>query len=293
MACSEEAVELRESGIRKPILLLEGPFSAGEVELAVNRELDLLHSAPQLDWLLAADLAGPHVWIKVDTGCTARLRPRATRRCHRRLQASPNVGNITLMSHFARADETDAPATTQQLTRFLQSSGGIDAPRSLANSAAVLAWPTASRLDRPASCSTAAAAGQRSPGRSALRRAPRIAADRDPSARRRRTIGYGGRFTCEAPTRVGVVAIGYADGYPRHAPDDTPVAVNGTPTRLIGRVSMDMLTVDLNPVPDAQIGDTVQLWGDQVSAADVARHCDTIAYELFTRVSRRVHIVYR
>ena len=106
-------------------------------------------------------------------------------------------------------------------------------------------------------------------------------------------IGYGGRYICTRPTRVGVVAIGYADGYPRHAPDGTPVAVSGQLTRLIGRVSMDMITVDLSDIPDAKIGDRVQLWGDMVSAKDVAEHCGTIAYELFTRVSRRVHMIYR
>ena len=106
-------------------------------------------------------------------------------------------------------------------------------------------------------------------------------------------IGYGGRYVCSWPTRIGVVAIGYADGYPRHAPDGTPVSVNGRRTRLIGRVSMDMLTVDLSDQPQAQIGDPVQLWGDQVSANEVAKHCGTISYELFTRVTRRVHLQYR
>jgi alanine racemase len=107
------------------------------------------------------------------------------------------------------------------------------------------------------------------------------------------SIGYGGRFTCATTTRVGVVAIGYADGYPRHAPDGTPVAVNGVRTRLIGRVSMDMVTVDLTPLATARIGDPVQLWGDIVSANEVAHACDTIAYELFTRVSPRVYRIAR
>ena len=106
------------------------------------------------------------------------------------------------------------------------------------------------------------------------------------------SIGYGARYTCEEPTRVGVVAMGYGDGYPRHAPDGTPVAVNGTPSRLIGRVSMDMLTVDLNDHPDAGIGDRVQLWGDRVSADEVAELSGTIAYELFTGITRRVHFDY-
>jgi alanine racemase len=106
-------------------------------------------------------------------------------------------------------------------------------------------------------------------------------------------IGYGGRFVCEAPTRVGVVAAGYADGYPRHARDGAPAAVNGRPSRIIGRVSMDMLTVDLTAQPDARPGDPVQLWGDTVPANEVAAASDTIAYQLFTGVSRRVPVSYR
>jgi alanine racemase len=106
------------------------------------------------------------------------------------------------------------------------------------------------------------------------------------------TIGYGARFSCTGPTRVGVVAAGYADGYPRHAPDDTPVAVNGQRTRLIGRVSMDMLTVDLSDQPHAAVGDRVELWGRQVLADEVAQASGTIAYELFTRMNRRVHYRY-
>ena len=105
-------------------------------------------------------------------------------------------------------------------------------------------------------------------------------------------IGYGGRFVCDRPTRVGVVAMGYADGYPRHAQDGTPVAVSGCLSRIIGRVSMDMLTVDLSDIPHARVGDPVQLWGDQVAANDVAAASGTIAYQLFTGVSRRIPLRY-
>ena len=107
------------------------------------------------------------------------------------------------------------------------------------------------------------------------------------------SIGYGGRFTCDRATRVGVVAAGYADGYPRHAVDGTPVAIGDQPSRIIGRVSMDMLTVDLTDLPDVQLGDKVELWGNRVLANDVAQHCGTIAYELFTRITARVARSYR
>ncbi|MDJ0740040.1 MAG: alanine racemase [Gammaproteobacteria bacterium] len=300
VACSEEAVELREAGIGNPILVLEGAFSADEVDLAARLRLDLtVHSERQLEWLLAARPAHAiDTWIKIDTGMhRLGFAPEDAAGVYRRLQASANVGGITLMSHFARADETDVPATAQQLGRFLHASGGIVAPRSLANSAAVLAWPD-SHADwiRPGimlygSSPLDGGANHDAPLRPVMRLESQLIAIHQLAAGE--SIGYGGRFTCAAPTRVGVVAIGYADGYPRHAPDGTPVAVGGRLTRLIGRVSMDMITVDLTALPDAQIGDTVQLWGDRVQAADVARHCDTIAYELFTRISRRVHFIYR
>jgi alanine racemase len=180
---------------------------------------------------------------------------------------------------------------------FEQARKGIKGAVSLANSAAILAWPqTQCDWIRPGIMlygSSPLEAGQPAgePLRPVMRLESQLIAVHELAAGD--SIGYGGRFTCIEPTRVGVVAMGYADGYPRHAPDGTPVAVNGQLTRLIGRVSMDMLTVDLSGQPDAQTGDPVQLWGDLVSANEVARLSETIAYELFTGVTRRVHLQYR
>ena len=299
VASCEEALELRESGIDNPILLLEGPFEPGEIEDAVQHRLMLVvHSHKQVDWLLSGQPARPlDVWLKVDTGMhRLGFEPRELANVHARLSASPNIGQITLMSHFARADETDSPATRHQIQRFRETSRGIDAPVSLANSATILAWPEAhADWVRPGimlygsspfeSANPAAEALQ-----PVMRLESELIAIHELSAGD--SIGYGARYTCDKPTRAGVVAMGYADGYPRHAPDGTPVAVNGQRTRLIGRVSMDMLTVDLSDQPEAKIGDPVQLWGDLVSANEVARLSATISYELFTGITRRVHLRY-
>lgn len=294
VACSEEAVELREAGISLPILLLEGVFEPAEMALAAEHDLMLtVHTSQQADWLLAAKPAKPiTVWLKLDTGMhRLGLTPTQFAEAYRRLNASAAVAELVLMTHLACADDPDSTATTQQLARFEAATAGLDAPRSLANSAAVLAWPdTHADWIRPGIMLYGSSPLTGDAASDALRPVmaleSRLIAVRELIAGE--SIGYGGRYNCTAPTRVGTVAIGYADGYPRHAPDGTPVAVNGQITRLIGRVSMDMITVDLNDQPDASIGDPVQLWGDLVSANEVARHCGTIAYELFTRVTRRV-----
>ena len=297
VACSEEAMELRESGIDNPIVLLEGVFEPAEIANAAMHQFTLVvHSPLQLDWLLAAHPARPlDVWLKVDSGMhRLGFEPGELAEAYARLDASPNVGKIVLMSHLASADDTTSTTTTDQLARFHQAIRGIEAPVSLANSAALMAWPQthgswvrpgimlygSSPLDTPDS--------KLQP---VMRFESRLIAIHDLAAGE--SIGYGGRYTCSVPTRVGVVATGYADGYPRHAPDGTPVAVNDQRVQLIGRVSMDMLTVDLTGQPQAQVGDHVQLWGDRVSVADVARQCGTISYELFTRITRRVHFQYR
>jgi len=251
-----------------------------------------------LDWLLAARPAqGLEVWLKIDTGMhRLGFAPAELQDVYARLRASPNVAEIVLMSHFARADETGQTATQHQLLLFQEVTRGLEGDISLANSAAIMAWPQthgdwvrpgimlygSSPLDRdhPADISL----------RPVMRLESELIAVHELHAGA--AVGYGARYTCDGPTRVGVVATGYADGYPRHAPDGTPVAVNGRLTRLIGRVSMDMLTVELNDQPDAKVGDRVQLWGDLVSANEVARRCDTIAYELFTGINRRVHFEY-
>lgn len=300
VACCEEALELRESGIDQRIVLLEGVFEPGEIDLAARHSLTIVvHSPHQVDWLLDARLTHPlPVWLKVDSGMhRLGFSGDTLHEAYHRLRSSDKVASILLMSHFARADETGAAATGVQQSRFEQNVAGIDAAHSLANSAAILAWPDTHRdWVRPGIMlyGSSPLADDRSHDevlQAAMHLRSELIAIRELDAGD--AIGYGGRYVCREPTRVGVVAIGYADGYPRHAPDGTPLAVNGHATQLIGRVSMDMITVDLGPLPDARVGDPVELWGTQVPANAVAGHCGTIAYELFTRVTRRVHLHYR
>jgi len=297
VACTEEAMELRESGITEPVVLMEGAFEPAEIANAALHGFMLsVHSHEQLDWVLAARPARPlTVWLKIDTGMhRLGFAPAAAAAAYRQLAASPNVDGIVLMSHLACADEPDNPATDRQLARFAAATTGLDAPVSLANSAALMGRPeTRGDWVRPGIMLYGSSPfGHRDPQlRPVMVLESQLIAIHELATGD--AIGYGGRFTCDGPTRVGVVAIGYGDGYPRHAPDGTPVAVNGRRTRLIGRVSMDMLTVDLTDQPEAQLGDRVQLWGDLVSACEVAGPSDTITYQLFTGVTRRVHFCYR
>ena len=300
VACSEEAMELRESGINNPILLLEGVFEPDEIALADRANLMLVvHSQYQLDWVSKSKLDRPiTIWLKIDTGMhRLGFTPQEAHRIYRRLKDNPHIGEIVLMSHFARADERDSDATATQLDTFREITRDLTAPFSLANSAATLAWPqTHAQWIRPGIMlyGSSPLANNRidtSALKPVMRLESELIAIRDLAVGE--SIGYGGRFTCDKPTRVGVVAAGYGDGYPRHAPDGTPVAVNGQRTRLIGRISMDMLTVDLSNQPNAAIGDTVQLWGDIISADEVAQLSETISYELFTGITRRVHFHYR
>jgi alanine racemase len=295
VACTEEAMELRESGIDNPILLMEGPFEPDEITNAALHGFSLvIHAQYQVDWLLAAHIYHPlTVWLKVDTGMhRLGIEPARLDRVKASLEASPNVGEIVLMSHFACADEPEHAMNQHQRALFEECRPMTAA--SLANSAAVLTQPPAHRQwIRPGimlygGCPVA----ERHPAlQPVMAFESRLIAVHELAAGE--SIGYGARFRCDNPTRVGVVAAGYADGYPRHAPDGTPVVVNGRRTRLIGRVSMDMLTVDLSDQPHATVGDRVQLWGAQVLADEVAAASGTIAYELFTHVNRRVHYRYR
>jgi alanine racemase len=295
VASLEEALALRQAGITNPILLMAGFFSPAELDELVRHRLDtVLHCREQVEWLLAARLDGRlRVWLKMDTGMhRLGLAPESFTEAYERLRGAAQVSDILLMSHFARADERDNDMTARQTDLFHRRTRGLAASSSLANSAAVLAWPE-SHGDwirpgimlyglSPLNRSTPAAA--RLEPVMALQSEIVAVRDLGPGD----AIGYGGRHVCDRPTKVGVVAAGYGDGYPRHAPDGTPVLVNGRRARLAGRVSMDLLTVDLAGDDDVAVGDPVELWGKRLSAREIAEACDTIVYELFTGVTRRV-----
>lgn len=299
VACVEEALELRESGIQGLIVLLNGLFSPDELALVEHANLTpVLHSPIQVEWLLAARPRRPlDCWLKMDSGMHRMgLAPEDVPAAYAELRACPHIRELVLMSHFARADEPDHPATERQIQIFEQATAALPAPRSLANSAAVLTC-AGSHADwiRPGILLYGISPldpGHPSHGllqpamtlESALISVRTVAVGE--------AIGYGGRFVCDRPMRVGVAAIGYADGYPRHAPDGTPVAIKGHLTRIIGRVSMDLATLDLTGIPDARIGDPVELWGSLVPVSSVANASGTIAYELLTGVSKRVPRVF-
>ena len=298
VACIEEALELRAAGITQPILLLEGFFEASELALIDQHQLwCVVHSLWQLDAIEQARLSRPlQVWLKLDSGMhRVGLFPEQYQAAYQRLQASGKVDKIVLMSHFARADELDCPRTEEQLAVFNAAREGLQAEVSLRNSPAILGWPQVpSDWVRPGIMlygatpfeQTQALAAQLKP---VMTLQSKIIGVRELPAGE--PVGYAARFVAERPTRVGVVAMGYADGYPRHAPTGTPVAVDGQLTRIIGRVSMDMLTVDLTDLPQTGLGSRVELWGAQVLASDVAAQAQTIPYQIFCNL-RRVPRLY-
>ncbi|NNJ18195.1 alanine racemase [Pseudomonas putida CSV86] len=298
VACIEEALALREVGIKAPVLLLEGFFEASELELIVQHDLwCVVHSLWQLEAIEKASLARPiQVWLKMDTGMhRVGLHPRDYQAAYQRLQASGKVAKIVLMSHFARADELDSNTSNEQVAVFDAARQGLKAETSLRNSPAVLGWPQVpSDWVRPGIMLYGATPFDTDQAEAARLQPVMTLESKVISLRELpagEPVGYGARFVSPRPTRVGVVAMGYADGYPRHAPTGTPVLVAGKRAQLIGRVSMDMLCIDLTDVPEAGLGSSVELWGKRVLASDVASQAGTIPYQIFCNL-RRVPLVY-
>lgn len=299
VACIEEAVELRDAGITQPIVLLEGFFEAGELEyIARNNLWSAVHSPHQVEALARAQLPSPvNVWLKMDSGMhRLGFEPERFHEVYRQLRGLEQVGEITLMSHFACADELDRETTRQQIARFDRAVEGIDAPHSLSNSPATLAWPEAHRdWLRPGLMLYGATPfeveqEQAEKLQAAMTLTTDIIAihDLQPGD----AVGYGAGFVCERPSRIATLAMGYGDGYPRHAVNGTPVVVNGRRAVTAGRVSMDMMTIDITDLPGVAIGDRVELWGKQLPVSEVARYCSTIPYTLLTCLTPRVRRVY-
>ena len=295
----EEGIALRMAGITEEILLVAGCFEPGELaEIAAHGLQVAVHDEWQVQALLAARLPRPLVvWLKLDTGMhRLGLPPDAVTDVRRRLAASGRVAEIRLLSHFACADAPEDPRNRQQLAVFAAATAGLPGARSLANSAALVASPE-SRADwvrpgillygvNPFVAPHPIAAELRP----VMTLSSRLIALRTLAAGE--STGYGSDWAALRETRIGIVALGYGDGYPRHAPTGTPALVAGRRTRILGRVSMDLLAVDLEPVPEARLGDPVVLWGEGLPAWDIARHAGTIAYALFTGVNARVQVRY-
>ncbi|WIH04554.1 alanine racemase [Xanthomonas translucens pv. graminis] len=293
VACIEEALELRQAGIAAPILLLEGIFDADELPLIAEHRLWCAVASPWQVEAIAA-YAAPQplcLWLKLDSGMhRLGLAPHEFRAAHARLSALPQVERLVLMSHFARADELDSARTLEQAEVFRQATAGLAGETSLCNSPGLLGWPQLhSDWGRPGLMLYGAdpfAAGAELPGelRPVMTLQSKVIAVRDLAVGE--PVGYGARFVAPRPTRVGVVAIGYADGYPQFAPNGTPVLIDGAPGALIGRVSMDMLTVDLTEHPQAGLGSEVQLWGAQPRIDALAARCGSSAYRLLCGLKR-------
>lgn len=292
---TDTAARLRELGWTRPLLLLEGCFDAADLDEAARLDVTVtVHHDEQLAMLDAARFDRPvPVYLKMNTGMNRLgFAPSRFRAAHERLRACPRVGAITLTTHFANADRPDG--IVDALVAFERGAAGLSGERSLANSAAILAHPeTHHDWVRPGIMIYGASPfATRSAAEFGLRPAMTlestlIAVQQLQSGQ---SVGYGHRFTAERDMRIGIVACGYADGYPRVAPNGTPIVVDGVRTRIVGRVSMDMLTVDLTPVPMAEVGSPVELWGAQVAVDEVAQAAGTVGYELLCAVAPRVPV---
>ena len=299
VACIDEAVQLREAGINKPITLLEGFFSSDELE-AIGRYklLPAVHHAEQIEMLEQARLSQPlQVWLKVDSGMhRLGFAPEQAAVAAERLQRCANVADLFgCMTHLANADNLDDTLTVQQVETFRRATAAVPGVRSISNSAALLGWPQShAEWVRPGimlygvSPFIGGRAEHHDLRPAMTLRSELIAVN---SLRRGDAVGYGGGWVCPEDMSVGVVAAGYGDGYPRHVPNGTPVLVNGVRVPLVGRVSMDMLTVDLRSQPDARPGDPVVLWGEGLPVEEVAESAGTIPYDLLCRVMPRVALV--
>ncbi|MGQ5523312.1 alanine racemase [Chitinimonas sp. PSY-7] len=296
VASIEEAIQLREAGIDKPILLLEGWFEPSELALIQQYNLwTAMHSVAQITDIENAKLSKPlTLWVKIDSGMhRLGMCAETFRLAYDRLRNSNKVGKIVAMTHFSRADELDSQATPQQIERFNKAVAGLDVETSLCNSGGILAWPNGHSDWGRAGVMLYGGAGTHRVLSDwplpVMNLDSKVMAVRDLPAGE--PIGYGACFYTDRPTRVGVVACGYADGYPRAAPTGTPVLINGQRSRTLGRVSMDMLMVDLNDIPNADVGSTVRLWGEGLPASEVATAASTIDYELFCNV-KRARLIY-
>ena len=295
----DAAVRLRELGWQKPILLLEGCFEPSDLPVVEAHRLDVvIHCDEQISMLEKSALATPlDVHLKMNSGMN-RLGFSAEkfRTAYTRLRGLAMVRNMTLMTHFANADDAlnvGLPLAVQ-VSRFTAATEGLREPRSLSNSAADLLHPeVAADWVRPGVMLYGGAVGGHTAREFGLLPAmsltSKVIGIQHISAGE--SVGYGSCFIADRAMTIGVVACGYADGYPRHAPNGTPVIVDGIKTVLVGRVSMDLMTVDLTGMPQAHVGSSVVLWGGDLPIDEVAHAAGTIGYELMCALAPRVAVV--
>jgi len=302
----DNAVALRQYGWQKPILMLEGCFDASDLKTVASHALQIVvHCIEQIEMLETAargrSIVEPiAIHLKLNSGMNRLgFAPAALKSAFARLRALSCVGDMTLMTHFANADDADNAGLplSKQVACFKACSArleGFKGDHTLANSAANLLHSTLpADWVRPGIMLYGGTPGGGTAQDFALEPAMTLSSqligiqDIDTND----VVGYGSRFIASHPMRIGIVACGYADGYPRHAPDGTPILVEGVLTRIVGRVSMDMITVDLTPVPSAHVGSNVTLWGKGLPIDDVAERAETIGYELMCALAPRVRIL--
>ncbi|MGJ8680815.1 alanine racemase [Paraglaciecola sp.] len=307
VSCLEEALTLRHAGINDKILLLEGFFDIEEVPIALSHNCELvIHEVEQLQKLLDMPLIRPiKVWLKIDTGMHRLGVPlHLVSELFSKMSQSKNVQEVVLLSHFSCADNLSSEYTLRQLNSFNTCVANINEQKrrtdslelSIANSAAVLAWEGAHLAwNRPGIMLYGLSPFQHAHPEAdklipAMTFSSEIIAIHDIQAGS--SVGYGNTWVAQRPSKIATVAVGYGDGYPRNAKSGTPVLVNGQRVPLVGRVSMDLISVDVTELAEVELGDSVILWGKDLNANEVASWADTIGYELVTRMPNRVKPIY-
>ncbi|MBK8814067.1 MAG: alanine racemase [Methylococcaceae bacterium] len=295
----DEAVRLRQAGIRQRIAVLQGFSTDEELQYLIDFNLEaVIHSNHQIEMLEnRQDRTALTVWLKIDTGMNRLgFKPKETDKVIQQLKDISVVKQpFNLMTHLASADDQGSDFTTQQIDLFNQALIGVEGERSIGNSAGLMAWKSAiNDWVRPGIMLYGISPFPDSTGSSfdlkpVMSFHSRLITVK--SLEKGESVGYGNSWVCTKPILLGVVAIGYGDGYPRHAKPGTPVLINGQRVPLIGRVSMDMLTVDLSSLPQAKPGDKATLWGDGLPVEEIASFADTIPYTLVCGVTQRVHII--
>ncbi|MCS5558650.1 MAG: alanine racemase [Oceanospirillaceae bacterium] len=302
VACIEEALELRDAGITQPILLLEGTFSADEVNTAALKGFWLMvENHPQKEAIINADIAQQvQVWVGIDTGMhRLGFAPKDVAEVYQTLSESRNVNEqIIVATHFACAEDFDSEFTDKQLETFCKTVADFDSVKtSLANSASILGRPNTHKdWNRPGYMIYGASPFDQ-PQENADKLKPVMTLTSAVISVRKidtgEAVGYSEKWRAEHPSTIATIGIGYGDGYPRTAPYGTPVLVNGIECPLVGSVSMDMISVDVTDLQEVNIGDPVELWGKQLAVNRVAASCGTLGYELLTRMPLRVPRTYK
>ena len=300
VATIDEAIALRQADIRQPLVVMSGFVDEAELRCMVDNQLTaVIHHSNQIQILQRTTLSSPFsVWLKIDTGMKRLgFLPEEASTAYQALLDHPQVRKpLVFMTHLACSDQHNHPHTTKQIAQFHQTVASWPGLRSLACSAAILDRPqTHADWVRPGILLYGISPFSDKTGlmfglKPVMTLTARLISVKE--ARKGESIGYGDTWICPKDTKIGVVSIGYGDGYPRHAKSGTPVLINAERCALIGRVSMDLITVDLENQPHAKLGDTVVLWGQGLPVEEIAACAGTIGYELVCKITARVPMCY-